>query len=292
VSTSASVTAAGPERARQSLRRLLQSTQVAVAAWWVAVMGELGAATRAMQGIDRDYSGERMLAERICRACMDGLDVDGAVLSLMTARESRTTLWASDTTAQRLEDLQFTLNEGACMEAATTGRQVLIPDLLDDAGTARWPMFAAAATEHTGVRALFALPLQWGTVNLGVLDLYRMAPGGLSTAQYRDAVSAADTAALMILGHRTDPAGPHNDSRGHDGDGAEGLGWLEPAISYRAEIHQATGMVLAQLGISATDALARMRAHAFVEQRLLLDVAHDVVSGTWPSARSDSTDRG
>jgi hypothetical protein len=37
-------------------------------------------------------------------------------------------------------------------------------------------------------------------------------------------------------------------------------------------------MVLAQLGVSATDALARMRAYAFVEQRLLSDVAHDVVS--------------
>jgi len=248
----------------------------AAAAWWVAVMSEVGAATRAMQGIDRGYGGERMLAERICRACMDGLDVDGAVLSLLTARDSRTTLWASDTTAQRLEDLQFTLNEGACMEAATTGRPVLIPDLLDDAGTARWPMFAAAATEHTGVRALFALPLQWGTVNLGVLDLYRMAPGGLSAVQCRDAVSAADTAALMILGDRTDPAGTHSGSR--HGDLTDGLGWLEPAISYRAEIHQATGMVLAQLGTSATDALARLRAHAFVEQRLLLDVAHDVVS--------------
>ena len=36
--------------------------------------------------------------------------------------------------------------------------------------------------------------------------------------------------------------------------------------------------VLVQLGVSATDALARMRAYAFVEQRLLGDVAHDVVS--------------
>jgi AmiR/NasT family two-component response regulator len=46
----------------------------------------------------------------------------------------------------------------------------------------------------------------------------------------------------------------------------------------RAEIHQATGMVLAQLGVSAQDALARMRAYAFAEQRLLSDVARDVVS--------------
>jgi ANTAR domain-containing protein len=111
---------------------------------------------------------------------------------------------------------------------------------------------------------LFAVPLQWGTVNLGVLDLYRKASGSLSGAQLRDAMSAADMAALMFLGVRTDP-----------GDGT----WLDHSLYGRVKIHQATGMVLVQLGVSATDALARLRAYAFAEQLLLSDVAHDVVSG-------------
>lgn len=37
-------------------------------------------------------------------------------------------------------------------------------------------------------------------------------------------------------------------------------------------------MVLAQLRLSARDALARLRGHAFVEQRLLVEVARDVVA--------------
>jgi len=127
----------------------------------------------------------------------------------------------------------------------------------------RWPTFAAAVVERSEVGALFAVPFQWGTVNLGVLDLYRTTPGSLSAAQLRDVMSAADMAALMFLGVRTDP-----------GNGE----WLDQSVYGRAEIHQATGMVLVQLGVSATDALARMRAYAFVEQRLLSDVAHDVVS--------------
>jgi AmiR/NasT family two-component response regulator len=49
-------------------------------------------------------------------------------------------------------------------------------------------------------------------------------------------------------------------------------------VARRAEIYQATGMVLMQLEISATEALARMRAYAFAEQRLLIDVARDVVA--------------
>jgi hypothetical protein len=95
-----------------------------------------------------------------------------------------------------------------------------------------------------------------------VLDLYRRAPGSLSREQSRDALSAADAAALMLLGLRTDPG--------------DELAW-DWSWSKRAEIHQATGMAVAQLGLSAVDAFARLRAYAFAEQRRLGDVAHDVV---------------
>jgi hypothetical protein len=230
-------------------------------------MAELGTVTRAVLEIVResnDGSGEG-LGLRVCQACVAGLDIDGASVSLLTSSAARQTLCATDPIAELLEDLQFTLNEGPCMEAATTGNPVLVPDLRHSTETTRWPIFAAAVAEQTTVRALFALPLQWGTVNLGVLDMYRTGAGGLSSAQWRDALAAADTAALMLLGQRTDP-----------GDGTSG--WLDYELGHRAEVHQAVGMVLTQLGIDATDALARMRAHAFVHERLLIDVARDVVA--------------
>jgi hypothetical protein len=83
-------------------------------------------------------------------------------------------------------------------------------------------------------------------------------------------------AALMMLTLRTDPTDLVEG--GGPGDWAGRDGWLEPMVASRAEIHQAIGMVLAQLGVSADTALARMRGHAFAEQRLLIDVAHDVVA--------------
>ena len=125
-------------------------------------------------------------------------------------------------------------------------------------------MFAAAVIERSPVRAVFALPLQWGAVNLGVLDLYRRQPGALNSEQRQDALTTAETAALMMLGLRTEP----------DGQG----GWLDPAVAHRAEIHQAAGMVSVQLDLSTAQALARMRAHAFVHNRLLIQVALDVVA--------------
>jgi hypothetical protein len=79
------------------------------------------------------------------------------------------------------------------------------------------------------------VPLQWGAINLGVLDLARRAPGSLSGTQLQDVMSAADVATLMFLAVRTDP-----------GD----VGWMDHSVHSRVEIHQATGMVLAQLGVS------------------------------------------
>ena len=228
-------------------------------------MADLGVVTKALLAIARDTMDDRALAMRICRACVDGLDVDGAAISLLTAGAARQTLAATDAVAELLEDLQFTFNEGACMEAARTGNPVLVGDLRHSGEVERWPMFAAAVLERSAVRAVFALPLQWGAVNLGVLDLYRLQPGALDDAQLRDAIAAADAAALMMLGLRTDP---------DQGGG----GWLDHAVAHRAEIHQAAGMVSVQLDVTTDEALARMRAHAFVHDRLLIDVACDVVA--------------
>ncbi len=229
--------------------------------------------TRAVLEVGRggDRRDEGMLAGRLCRACVTATDVDGAAVSLLTASVHHETLSATDTTAATLEDLQFTLGEGACLEAAATGRPVLVADLHGREPTIRWPMFVAAVAEETDVRALFALPLQLGAINLGVLDLYRTTPGPLRVPELRDVVTAADATTLLLLGaHLRGHTDRHPDGDGHgDGDGP----WDGPA-----EVHQATGMVLVQLGISAQDAFARLRAYAFANGRPLGEVARDVVA--------------
>lgn len=220
--------------------------------------------TRALLSIARTLRDDRALAEQICHACLAGLDIDGAAISLHTDGNLRETLYATDATADLMEDLQFSLGEGACLDAATTGRPVLVPDITDPAQTRRWPVYAAAVTDQAHIAAVFAFPLQWGAMNLGVLDLYRATPGPLGADELRDAHSAADAAALMLLGLRTDP-----------GDGE--LVW-DRSWSKRAEIHQATGMIVAQLRISPTDAFARLRAHAFTHGIGLGEAAREVVA--------------
>ena len=96
---------------------------------------------------------------------------------MLTATDARETLWATDATAEMLEDLQVTLNEGACLQAAVTGSPVLVPDLWHSTEVARWPFFAAAVAERTEARARSRFRRS-GAVSLGVLDLYRATPGG------------------------------------------------------------------------------------------------------------------
>lgn len=225
-------------------------------------MPELGAVTRTLLGLARTGIDDRALAATICQACVAGLDVDGASISVFTGTEARQIVAASDATAALLEELQYTLNDGPCVVASTTGNPVFVSDIHEDA--AGWPMFAAAIAEQMPIEALFALPLRCGAVNLGVLALYRRLPGPLTQAQRRDALDAADVAALMMLGRIDPDARPDNLPDG--------------VVPGRAEVHQATGMVLVQLGVSAPEALVRLRAHAFVHGRLLIDVARDVVA--------------
>src|SRR3954465_14973352 len=130
------------------------------------------------------------LPKSLVRLCARSLPVSGVGLALMTDDGPAGTVAASDGGALELEELQFTLGQGPCVDASRTGRPVLVPDL---AGTSppMWPQFGAAA-ETAGLRAVFALPLQVGGIRLGVLDLYRDTAGELSPEELSDALTFAD----------------------------------------------------------------------------------------------------
>ena len=100
----------------------------------------------------------------------------------MTAAGNGGVVCATDEVSARIEDLQFTLGEGVCVDAVQAGVPVLVGDLNDpgDIVTERWPTFMEGAA-RAGVRAVFAFPLRIGAITVGVLDLYRDRPGDLAT---------------------------------------------------------------------------------------------------------------
>src|SRR3954452_22364954 len=69
----------------------------------------------------------------------DVLGVAGAGIVMLSGRSSGT-LSASDPAAQVLEDLQYSLREGPCVDAFRTGDDVSEDDV--EANMERWPAFA------------------------------------------------------------------------------------------------------------------------------------------------------
>jgi hypothetical protein len=65
------------------------------------------------------------LPVRLVWACARVLPVTGAGLALMTDKGPAGTVAATDGPALELEELQFTLGEGPCVDASRTGRPVL-----------------------------------------------------------------------------------------------------------------------------------------------------------------------
>jgi hypothetical protein len=157
----------------------------------------------------------------------------------------------------------MTVGEGPGRDADRTGRPVLEPDLAG-ASPSRWPAFTETALA-AGAKAVFAFPLRIGAIRVGVLGLYRAAPGPLGDEGFGDVLLLADYSAQLILSFSTKaPPG--------------GLDELVGPVALRAEVHQATGMVAVQLGVGVAEAFVRMQAKAFADGRLIGDVAADIVA--------------
>lgn len=212
-----------------------------------------------------DGHGEQAtLPARLCSACLSALPVSGVGVALMTVDgPSGVVLAATDERARQLEELQFELGEGPCVEASGGGRPVLVADVTV-AGSPRWPRFGVAVLD-AGVHAVFAFPLRVGAIRVGVLDLYRDTPGTLSGPDLVEALAFADAATVVVLYLQ--------DHAMHNGEPAALIG----PIDSRSAVHQATGMITIQLGISLAEALLRLRAHAYASGRTVSAIAADVV---------------
>jgi hypothetical protein len=208
--------------------------------------------------------GRPAAVEHVAAAVISATGVDSAAITVVLAASPRETIYTSDQAASNLQELTLTLGEGPSVDASTGG-PALVADLNTAACLTRWPVFAPAAV-RAGTRAAFALPLQVGAVRLGVMDLYRAAAGDLDHEQLADALVLADTACALLL-----------DTAPRDQPLPDGRP-PEPAGPQHPEVHQATGMITVQLGVTAAVALVRLRAYAYAQDRRLREVATDVVA--------------
>jgi hypothetical protein len=208
-------------------------------------------------------AGAGELVTRLCRLAVEEMALSGCALVLMAGTESASMLAGVGRHASTITGLQMELGEGPCLQAYASGAPVFLPDLAAE-NENRWPAFVAAALA-VGVHAEFSLPLTTGPGGIGTLDLCRDRPGMLSEEHLADALVTADIARDAVLYQQYTPGGM----------GLAEL--LDTGGTDRIVIHQATGMIAAQLNETTSNALARLRAAAFVSGRPMDDIAQDVV---------------
>ncbi|KQY24809.1 hypothetical protein ASD16_04770 [Cellulomonas sp. Root485] len=199
---------------------------------------------------------DQPLAVRLCVACVTILGADGGAITLASTRPERLTVSTSNGTSARIEDLQDVLGEGPGQEAYREGRIVVTH--VDGARGGPFPMFTELAGDIAGPLTVWAIPMHPGGATIGVITLYRS--GGTLDESLDDAQFLADAVGAALLDDTT--------TTGHTPFAA----WTD-----RARVHQATGMVVAQLAIAPEDALAILRAHAFAENASLDQIARAVV---------------
>ena len=210
-------------------------------------------------------SGTRELeTSRLCEVGAEVTGMSGAGIMLMSGEIPQGSLCTANEVSALIEDLQYALGEGPCVDAYQQDRPVLEPDLAAPA-TPRWVAFTGPALD-AGVRAVFGFPLQVGAVRLGALNFYRDRPGPLTDHQHADALVMADIAAQAVLVLQANaPPGKLAATLDARGD-------------FHYVVHQAAGMVAAQLDVSVAQALIRLRAYAFGNDRSLTEVAEAVVA--------------
>ncbi|WP_194409995.1 GAF and ANTAR domain-containing protein [Microbacterium cremeum] len=201
-------------------------------------------------GTPDDYSGTFLTV----------FPVDGASVSTLGDVLGTGIVSATGADARRLDELQFDLGEGPCWDAMRRGEPVGEPDLARG-GARRWPAFAPAASEGVPAASIYAFPVAVGSLRFGAVDLFTRQRLTLSSDQTRQASAMA-----RVLGHSLlrDAIG-----RTKDQD-AEGF-------STRRVVHQATGMVLAQLDITADEAQLVIQGHAFAAGEPVMAIASDIV---------------
>lgn len=205
---------------------------------------------------------EGSVPRRLCEVAAEVTAMSGAGVMLLSDDRPQASICTTDAVSSLIEEIQYTLGEGPSVDAHRLGTVVAEADLAGS-GARRWTAFSPKAVD-AGARAVFGFPIRMGTVRLGALNLYRDRAGPIGDEEHAAALVVADVAARSVLALANAAPGELSADLGTD-------------IHLWGVVHQAAGMVSVQLGVPVAEALVRLRARAFATNRVVSDVARDVV---------------
>lgn len=196
--------------------------------------------------------------------CVELLDASEAGLMLADQRGGMRLVASSSERARLLEVFEIQSDQGPCTECLRNGQPVSADDL--DSQPDRWPQFAARARE-VGFRSAHALPMRCRNQVIGALNLFRLAPGGLSPEDSLAGQALADVATIGILQERAVREARILAEQ------------LQSALNSRVVIEQAKGVLAERAGLSVDDAFRVLRSYARSRSRPLREVAEAVIGG-------------
>lgn len=189
---------------------------------------------------------------------------DGGLSCGMTMQPSGrpVTVACSDPLAARVDEVQYRLDDGPCLQAMRENHLVRIEDTAEKT---RWPGFEAEAASH-GIRSCLALPLTVDGKPVGALNLYARAASAFGAAEARAAESFAGNAsgalalAMRLASH------------------AALIEQLRSSLGSRTVIDQALGIIMARGACTQARAFAILRSASQNSNVKLRDIASTVVT--------------
>ena len=187
---------------------------------------------------------------------------DEAAITLIR-RGTAGTVASTGGMADVLDELQYEAGYGPCLDA---GRSNEILHITDAATETRWPRYLPPAREH-GLASSLSLPIPVENYLFGALNLYSRTPHAFGT----EAVELGDAMATHICAalSRVETIFAYRNQ----------IEQLRRAMTSRAVIEQAKGMIMAQRKCSALDAFTELRSVSMNQNIKLADLAASIVSG-------------
>lgn len=204
---------------------------------------------------------------RLCSAGATLLGARGGSVTLTSTPGAPFLLAATDPVAERVESLQEVLGAGPRIEAQRTARPatLVVGDAPDEPSSLAQELRAAV-----GPVRVASFPMLVAGAVLGVLSVHLPSGSWLTRQDDEGLVVAAIIGGALL--------------RDTDDESASMLsGW--PA---RARVHQATGMVIAQLRVTPDDALTLIRAHAYAQGTTVAAVVSELLDGRLVLGPGDS----
>jgi GAF domain-containing protein len=197
------------------------------------------------------------VADLACRN-IGGADLAGVTL----LRDGKpTTAVFTDPASPEMDSAQYDTGVGPCLDAWRHQQVFRIDSTADDG---QWPAFSQAAADH-GIQSTISLPLAVRGNGIGALNLYSKQPAAFSDEDEQVGSLFADQASVALTNAQLYDSAYRLTQQ------------LQEALTSRAVIDQAKGILMGQRGMGVDEAFAVLRTTSQRENRKLRDIAQELV---------------